>query len=244
VKTWQKILVPTLITLLIGGSYLLYVWHQRQNPGTVATNQPAEKLTDDDVAVVRTLSPQHFDDLQQLVGTRVWMKNGYAMPYFPFEKNTVEFEKKVGVIPASQPMDVKKVVKEVAPAKLDDSMEHGTRQAFVIFSIPGKDTLFATPVGSMDGSGPTAQESCYTDLLFYYDDPHAIYPHWRKEVWTAIDEHKVLPGMSELQTRMAIGQKMHPDGETEGDRTVTYDQDGKQWTITYVKDHATTIKGG
>jgi hypothetical protein len=47
--------------------------------------------------------------------------------------------------------------------------------------------------------------------------------------------------MSELQTRMAIGQKMRPDGDKEGDRTVTYDQDGKHWTITYVKNRATTI---
>ena len=33
-----------------------------------------------------------------------------------------------------------------------------------------------------------------------------------------------------------------PDGSTEGNRTVTYDQAGKQWTITYVNNHATTIQ--
>jgi hypothetical protein len=48
--------------------------------------------------------------------------------------------------------------------------------------------------------------------------------------------------MSELETRMAIGQKQHAVGETEGDRTVTYDQDGKHWTVTYVGDKATLIK--
>jgi hypothetical protein len=48
--------------------------------------------------------------------------------------------------------------------------------------------------------------------------------------------------MSELQARMAIGQNMHPDGDKEGDRTVTYDQDGKHWTVTFVKNQATTIK--
>jgi hypothetical protein len=48
--------------------------------------------------------------------------------------------------------------------------------------------------------------------------------------------------MSELETRMSIGMKMHPDGQKEGDRTVTYDQDGKHWTITYVKNRATLIK--
>jgi len=57
-----------------------------------------------------------------------------------------------------------------------------------------------------------------------------------------VDAHQVKPGMSELETRMSIGMKEHPDGEKEGDRTVTYDLDGKHWTIRYVKNRATEIK--
>jgi hypothetical protein len=102
---------------------------------------------------------------------------------------------------------------------------------------PGGTGLFATPIGTMEGD----REAYYTDLLFFYDDPHGIYDYWPKDVWAAIDVHQVKQGMSELQTRMAIGQKMRPDGDKEGDRTVTYDQDGKHWTITYVKNRATTI---
>jgi hypothetical protein len=60
-------------------------------------------------------------------------------------------------------------------------------------------------------------------------------------VWAAIDAHQVKPGMSELETQTAVGSKMHPDGETVGDRTVTYNQEGKVWTVTYVKNRATTI---
>jgi len=81
----------------------------------------------------------------------------------------------------------------------------------------------------------------FTDLLFYYDDPHTIYDHWPKDVWAAVDAHQVKSGMSELETQMSVGSKMHPDGETVGDRTVTYDQDGKQWTVTFVKNRATAI---
>ena len=79
-------------------------------------------------------------------------------------------------------------------------------------------------------------------MLFYYDDPHTIFDHWPKEVWAAVDAHQVKPGMSELETRMAIGRKTHTSGGTEGDRTVTFDQDGKHWTITYVNNRATEIK--
>jgi hypothetical protein len=41
---------------------------------------------------------------------------------------------------------------------------------------------------------------------------------------------------------MSIGQKTQSDSSSEGNRTVTYDQAGKKWTITFVNNHATTIK--
>lgn len=237
-KTWQKSLIPTLIVLIIGGLYLLYVWRQRQNPGVVPQEDATQKLTEDDVAVVRTLSPQHFEDLNQLAGTRVWMKNGNTMPYFPYVGGQVQWSKRVGVIPPDQPLDLKKVVKASVPASVDDAIAHGTRQALAVFTLPGTTGEFATPIGAIDGN----QEAYYPDLLFYYDDPHTIYSHWPKDVWAAVDAHQVKPGMSELETRTAIGMKMQTDGSTEGERTVTYEENGKHLAITYVNNHATEIK--
>jgi hypothetical protein len=237
-KTWQKTLILTLVTLAIGGSYLLYVRHQRLNPGVVPQPDAAQTLSKDDLAVVRALFPVHFDDAQRIEGTSVWMKNGYTMPYYPYAGGHVNFAKRVGLIPADQRLDVKKIIKADVPASLEDSVEHGSRQAFAVFALPGAADLFATPIGYIQGE----QEAYYLDQLFYYDDPHTIYNHWPKDVWAAVDAHQVKAGMSELETRLSIGEKMHPDGETEGNRTVTYDQNGKHYTITYVKNRATTIK--
>ena len=50
--------------------------------------------------------------------------------------------------------------------------------------------------------------------------------------------------MSELQTRLSLGRKMHPGAGAEGDRTVRWDANGKKWTVTFVKNHATTILSG
>jgi hypothetical protein len=238
-KTWQKILIPTVLSLLIGGIYLFSVWKQRQNPGVVGkASQAGEPRSLDDVAVVRILSPAHFDDVTPLANTSVWMKNGYTMPYFPYAGGRVDFEKRIGLIPAAQQLDIKKVIKQAVPSNISDSVQHGSRQALVVFTLPGGKDLYATPIGYMDGN----DEAYYTDLLFYYDDPHKIYSNWPKDIWTAIDAHQVKPGMSELETRMSIGQQLHPDGSTEGDRTVTYSKDGKKWTITYVGNKATDIK--
>jgi hypothetical protein len=237
-KTWQKILIPTLITLAIGGIYLFTVFKHRQDPGVAGQMQPAQELTADDVAIVRTESPQHFADVLDLQGKSVWMKNGYSMSYFPYAAGRVEFAKKVGVIPADQQLEIKSIIKAAVPAGVSDGVQHGSHQAMAVFALPGGKPQFATPIGYVDGN----DEAYYTDVLFYYDDPHTIYSHWPKDTWAAIDAHQVKPGMSELQVRTAIGMKAQYDGQTEGDRTATYDVNGKHYTVAFVKNHATSIK--
>ncbi len=239
-KPWKIVAIPTLITVLIASIYTFSVWKKRQNPGVV--NQAEEqKLTADDVAVVRMEFPSHFEDLKDEEGKSVWMKNGYTMPYFAYAGGKVDFKKRVGVIPPLQKLDLKKAIKAAVPADVDDGISHGTRQAMYVFTLPGDKQEYVTPVGAMEGS----EEQYYSDLLFFYDDPHTIYASWPKDVWAAVEAHQVKPGMNELQTRLALGQKIQTDNpRTEGNRTVTYDQDGKKWTVTFVNDRATKVQNG
>ncbi len=239
-KAWKIVLIPTLITLLIGGIYLYSVFKHRQNPGVAGQADENASLSSDDLAVVRAFFPQHFEDTLRLEGTSVWMKNGYTIPYFPYHGGRVDFTKRVGLLPAMQRLEIKKIIKTAVPESVDDGMSHGSRQVMAVFALPGGNDQFALPIGAIEGS----DEQYFSDLLFYYDDPHTIYNNWPKDVWAAIDAHQVKPGMSELETRLAVGQKAHPDGDSEGNRTVTYDQDGKTWTVTYVKNRATTVKTG
>jgi hypothetical protein len=240
VKTWKIVAIPTLITLIAGGIYLFTVWRHRQNPGVVGQQSADQQVTMDDVAVVRMEFQQHFEDVQDMQGKSVWMKNGYTIPYFPYAGGKVEFTKRAGLVPSLQKLDVKKAIKAPVPPNLDDGIEHGARQAMVVFTLPGGKDEFATPVGFLEGN----QETYYCDLLFFYDDPHTIYTHWPKDIWATVDAHQVKQGMNELQTRLAIGQKMRPDSRDEGNRTVTYDQGGKKWTVTFVRDRATAVKEG
>jgi hypothetical protein len=237
VKTWQKILISILITVSIGGAYLFSVWKHRQDPGVIGREAATRKLSGDELAVVRMLFPAHFDDTLRLQGTSVWMKNGYAMAYYPYAGRQVQFTRRVGVIPAAQRLDIKKIVKSAVPPGVDDGMSRSGRQVFAVFALPGSADLYATPIGAIEGG----DEAYFCDQLFYYDDPHTIYDNWPRDVWAAIDAHQVKPGMSELETRMAIGRDLHADSSSAGNRTVTYNQAGKHWTITYVNDRATAI---
>ena len=237
-KTGQKILISILITLTIGGIYLFSVWRHRQNPGVIGQPDSSQTLSQDELVVMRAFFPVHFEDTLRLEGTTVWMKNGYIMPYYPYTGGHVQFAKRVGLIAAAQRLDVKKIVKQAVPAAEDNGIGHGSRQVFAVFALPGGAALYATPIGAIQGN----EEAYFCDMLFYYDDPHTIYDHWPKNVWAAIDAHQVKMGMSEVETRMAIGRNLQVDGSKEGDRTVTYDQAGKHWTVTYVGNQATVIK--
>jgi hypothetical protein len=237
-KTWQKFLIPTGITLLIGAIYLAFVFHQRSQPG-VGHNQPEQQLTADQIAVDRQEFPQHFDDVKDLEGKSVWMRNGYSMPYYPYSNGRVDWMKQAGLIPPAQRLDIKKAIKSAAPASVRDNIAHGTQQTLVVFTLPGNKTQYATPVGVLEGQ----EEQYFDDLLFFYDDPHTIYAHWPKDVWAAVDAHQVKPGFSELQTRMSIGSKAQYDGHAEGDRSADYDVNGKHVKVTFSHDKATRIDG-
>ena len=236
-KTWQKTLILFGITFLIGGIYLFIVFNHRQQPG-VASKQPPP-LTADQVAIVRMEFPQHFEDVKDLEGKSLWMKSGYSMPYYPYTGGRVQFSKQVALIPPNQRLDVKKVIKTVVPASIHDNIEHGDRQVLVVFALPDGKDLFATPVGFMTG---LIEEHYYDDMLFYYDDPHVIFSNWPKDVWQAVDAHQVKQGMSELQTRSAIGMRAQVDGQIEGSRTVDYDVNGKHIVVAYSHDKATSIQ--
>lgn len=237
-KIWQKAALITLLTLAIGGIYLFTVFEHRRSPGVLPQTATDQPLTPDDVAIVRMKFMTSFDDALKLEGTSVWMKNGYTMPYFLYKSGHIDFTKNQGKIPSAQQLDIKKVIKTVPPAELDDGISHGSRQVFAIFSLPHGTNLYATVIGAFDGS----QEQYFCDVLFYYDDPHKIYDNWPQNVWSAIDAHRVIAGMSELQTQMSIGHNQQVDSTSEGNRTIAYDQAGKKWTVTFVNNHATAIK--
>lgn len=238
-KNWQKFLIPTLVVIVLSTVYLLFVWHSREDPGLSASANAAQNLHKDDLVVMRAFFPHYFEDNQRLEGTTVWMKNGYVIPYFAYSGDHVDFSKHVGVVPALARMEIKKVIKAVEPASDYDGIPSGKQQAFAIFAMPGSAGLYAVPIGYLSGN----DEAYYPDVLFFYDDPHTIYDYWPKDVWTAIDAHQVKAGMSELQTRMAIGQNMVPHGQEKGDRSIEFDQAGKHWTVRFENDHATSVQG-
>ena len=63
-------------------------------------------------------------------------------------------------------------------------------------------------------------------------DPHQLYRHWPAATWQAIEQHKILPGMNELQASFAIGV---PDSASDNspDRTLHYPNGGHPLEVAY-----------
>ncbi len=79
------------------------------------------------------------------------------------------------------------------------------RQVMAIFQKEGK--TYAVPIGFEADE----QYKIYSDEMFYIEDPHDLYKHWPPEVWQAVEQHQVNPGMNEMQADFAIGMGV-PDG--------------------------------
>ena len=237
-KTWKAVLIPIAITLLIGGIYLAIVFHNRAKDNAVANKAPEEHLTADEIAIDRQEFPAHFDDVSELAGKSVWMRNGYSMPYYPYAGGHVNYAKQVGLLPPAQRLDVKKAIKAVAPASVSNKVPHGDHQALLVFTLPGDTSEYAIAVGAIQGQ----QEQYFDDLLFYYDDPHTIYSHWPKVTWAAVDSHQAKQGMNELQMSLALGMNITVDSQDKGNRTVNYDVNGKKISVTFANDKATSIQ--
>ena len=244
-KLWQRMALVTLAVLLIAGVRFYFVWKERQDPGVVARQAAQRKpLSQDDLAVMTQYYFASLDQAKRLEGTNVWIKAGYSLPYYPYVAGRVEFSKRIGELPSAEKLSISKLIREVAPAKEDNRVPHGSWQYFAVFKLDGnadaKPGTFAAPIGFGQGT----DETFYCDQLFYYDDPKTIYDNWPKTVWNAVAIHEPRVGMSENQTRMAVGILMESDSQTQGDRTVTYHAGPKTWSVTFAKGVATQVKAG
>jgi hypothetical protein len=247
-KLWQKIGLLSLGVVLIAGVRVYMVWKERQDPGVIGKKAPEKPPTMDELAVIQQLNFASFDQAKDLEGKNVWIKAGFSLPYYPYANGKVEFAKRAGELPSAEKLSISKLVKAVAPANEDNRVSHGTRQYFAVFTLDGtegnaadaKPGTFAAPIGFEEGGN----EALLCDQLFYYDDPKTIFDNWPKPVWDAVAAHTPTLGMSENQARMAAGILIESDSTTQGDRTVTYHEGKKLWTVTFAHGVATQVKAG
>jgi hypothetical protein len=231
----QLALVAALIIATLRAGYILY---QRHEDALEAEKQ--KKARDvgysnaDYYVSPKKLYPFDLKSAKQLTQQPVWVKEGYRYTYYPYDAATkkVDFDHEAGLLLPIEKLTIKDVAVVAASAKIPHP------QMVAVFDENGE--ACAVPIGfEADG-----QYKIYSDEMFFVEDPHDLYKHWPADVWQAVEQHQVKPGMNELQADFAIGMGVPDAGDSSYEKTVHYPNGGKPIVIVYRDGKATDIKQG
>ncbi len=237
-KPWKVVALLTLPTLLFAVWRIWSIYKERHEP-VVVHEPPKRVFTQDEMVNPRKMYIESLKSAKaELKGQTVWMQAGYQLEYYPYRGGSPVFSQKMGPLPSNQELQVEDVVEVATPAHWLSRIPRGGKNIFLIVRKPGDTAEYAVPMGEVEGG----EEKFRMDDLLYYDDPHKLYHFWPASLWQAIDQHQVIPGMSELQTMMSVGQVSHSDSSDYGNRTVTYTAGDRKITVTFAGDKATAVQ--
>jgi hypothetical protein len=231
----QRIQITLLIGMLIAGIRVGIIFYERHEDAIEQTKKKeAPPLNPDYYVTPKKLHPYNLKSAKDLTKQPVWVKVGYAYPYYPYDPAThhTDFSHEAGKLLPIEKLEIKDVVTGVSPKDL------GEHQILAVFEQAGKH--YAAPIGTeRDGDC-----KFYSDDVLFVEDPHQLYKHWPADVWEAIDQHQVKPGMSELEADFAVGIGLMESGSDSIDRTLDYPNGGKPLVVSYHDGKAVEIKPG
>jgi hypothetical protein len=230
----QRLQLVMVVAILVSGARLAYILYQRHESQIAQAKKSPTTLNPDYYVTPKKLYPYDLKSARQLTQQPVWTKVGYAYTYFPYDpaRHRVDFAHEAGKLLPIEKLQINDVTSTEAPES------PGEQQVMAVFEKDGKSYAFS--IGSIKG----IDAKFYSDDMLFIEDPHELYKHWPADVWEAIDQHQVKPGMSELQADFALGLGIPESSSEPGNRTVNYPNGGNALSVTYRDDKAVGIKPG
>jgi hypothetical protein len=234
----QKIQLALLLALVVATLRAGYILYQRHEDNVEAEKQKKAQNVGysnlDYYVTPKKLYPYDLKSAKQLTQQPVWVKEGYKYTYYGYDavRKRVDFEHEAGVLLPIEQLAIKDVVLAVPPGAA------ARKQVMAVFQKEGKS--YGVPIG-VEAEG---EDKIYSDEMFYIEDPHQLYKHWPADVWQAVAQHEVKPGMNEMQADFAVGMGMPDASSTSYEKTVRYPNGGKPLVIVYRDGKAVEIKAG
>lgn len=234
----QRIQLALIAALMIAGGRAAYILYERHQDALEAQRQQQARnvgySNPDYYVVAKKLYPHDVKTAKQLTQQPVWVKEGYRYTYYPYEsaQNHVDFQHEAGLLLPIEQLAIKDVVTATPPGPGQ------RRQVMAVFQKEGKN--FAVPIGFEAGGDYTI----YSDEMFFIEDPRQLYKHWSTDVWQAVDQHQLKPGMNEMQADFAVGMGVPDAGDTSYSKTVRYPNGGKPLVVIYHDGKAAEIRPG
>ncbi len=217
----------------VRAAYIFYQRHEdRVKAEQLAHAKEAGYSNPDYYVSPKKLYPYDLKSAKQLTQQPVWVKEGYRYTYYPCDlaRRRVDFAHEAGLLLPIEQLAIKDVITATP------SGPQQRRQLMAVFEKEGKS--YAVPIGFEANE----QFTIYSDEMFFIEDPHQLYKHWPADVWQAVDQHQVKPGMNEMQADFAIGMGVPDAGDTSYEKTVHYPNGGKPLVIVYHDGKAAEIR--
>ena len=233
----QRIQLVLIVALIVATLRAGYIFYQRHEDRIAAEQQKLARdkgFSNADYYVTpKKLYPYDLKSAKQLTQQPAWVKEGYRYTYYKYDAATkhVDFGQEGGLLLPIEKLAIKDVVTAKAPGQ-------DRTQIVATFGKEGK--MYAVPIG-YEANG---EYKIYSDEMFFVEDPHDLYKHWPPDVWQAVEQHQVKPGMNEMMADFAIGMGVPDAGDTSYEKTVRYPNGGKPLVIVYHDGKAAEIKAG
>ena len=234
----KRIQIALALAVVVAGVRAGYILYQRHEDYVAAQKQEQAKKAGysnaDYYVVPKKLYPFDLKSAKQLMQQPVWVKEGYRYTYYPYDaaRKRTDFAHEAGLLLPIERLEIKDVETEIGPGA------GKRRQMMAVFQKEGKN--YAVPIG-FETEG---QYKIYSDEMFYVEDPHELYKHWPAEVWQAVAQHEVKPGMNELQADFAVGMGTLNAGSSSSERTLRYSNGGKPVVVIYRDGKAAEVRPG
>jgi hypothetical protein len=232
----QRIRLALGVLLVIATIRAGYIFYQRHQDRLATEKQARARdlgySNPDYYVSPKKLYPYDLKSAKQLTQQPEWVKEGYRYTYYSYDPRMkrVQFGRDEGLLGPIEKLAITDVVTANAPGAGQK------RQVMAVFTKNGKS--YAVPIGyEADG-----EYKIYSDEMFYVEDPHELYKHWPADVWQAVEQHEVKPGMNEMQAVFAIGMGRPDAGSSSDEKTVHYPNGGKPLVVVYHGGKAAEIK--
>jgi hypothetical protein len=224
-----KIVQIVLLVALVAAGINFYLNMRDRKVTFVAPKQQQVAVDPDFYVMPKKLRPQDLKDAKELTKQPVWVREGYRFTYYPYAGHA-DTRNPAGTLGPIEKLDIKDVV-------VDRTSSGAEKQVMAVFEKDGR--RYAFPIGAEENG----TYNIYSDDILFIQDPRELYKHWPADVWKAIDNHEVKPGMNELQASFAIGMGI-PEGTGESNpRVVNYANNGHPVKVTYNNGKASEVKG-
>jgi hypothetical protein len=234
----KRIQIALILALVVAGVRAGVILYQRHEDYLAA--QKRQKAKDagyanaDYYVTPKKLYPFDLKSAKTLTQQPVWVKEGYRYTYYPYDaaRKRTDFSKEAGLLLPIERLEIKDALSETGPGA------GNRRQLMAVFEKEGKS--YAVPIG-FETQG---QYKIYSDEMFFVEDPHELYKHWPADIWQAVAQHEVKPGMNELQADFAVGMGVPDAGASSDEKTVRYPNGGKPIVVNYRGGKAAEVKAG